>query len=72
MTLNQLSKGSKGQQVKSLQLLLIGNGYDCGKAGADGDFGNGTHNAVILFQGKNKLETDGIVGAKTWDALLKG
>ena len=72
VTLNQLSKGSKGQQVKSLQLLLIGNGYDCGKAGADGDFGNGTHNAVILFQGKSKLETDGIVGAKTWNALLKG
>lgn len=72
VTLNQLSKGAKGQQVKSLQLLLIGNGYSCGSAGADGDFGNGTYNAVVLFQGKKKLETDGIVGSNTWNALLKG
>lgn len=70
--LDQLAKGSKGQQVKSLQLLLIGYGHSCGSAGADGDFGSGTYNAVIAFQKKKKLEADGIVGTKTWNALLKG
>jgi len=72
VVLNQLSKGSKGQQVKSLQLLLIGNGHSCGGYGADGDFGSGTYNAVVAFQNKKNLEADGIVGTNTWNALLKG
>ena len=63
--------GSKGSDVKKAQQLLIAKGYSCGAAGADGDFGAGTYNAVKKFQADNGLETDGIVGAKTWAALLK-
>lgn len=63
--------GSKGSDVKKAQQLLIAKGYSCGTAGADGDFGAGTYNAVKKFQADNGLETDGIVGAKTWAALLK-
>ena len=63
--------GSKGSDVKKAQQLLIAKGYSCGAAGADGDFGAGTYNAVKKFQVANGLEADGIVGANTWAALLK-
>ena len=63
--------GSKGSNVKKAQQLLIAKGYSCGAAGADGDFGAGTYNAVKKFQADNSLEADGIVGANTWAALLK-
>ena len=63
--------GSKGADVKKAQQLLIAKGYSCGSAGADGDFGAATYNAVKKFQADNGLEADGIVGAKTWAALLK-
>lgn len=63
--------GSKGSDVKKAQQLLIAKGYSCGTAGADGDFGAGTYNAVKKFQADNGLEADGIVGANTWAALLK-
>lgn len=68
--LNVLRKGSEGDAVKALQLLLIGNGYSCGSYGADGDFGSGTHGAVTKFQKAKGLEVDGIVGANTWKKLL--
>lgn len=72
VVLNTLKIGSKGAQVKALQILLIGYGYSCGSYGADGDFGNGTLAAVKKFQQAKKLEVDGIVGANTWNKLLKG
>lgn len=68
----ELSKGSKGQAVKSMQLLLIGNGYSCGDAGADGDFGDATKGAVMAFQKKKRLTQDGICGTKTWTKLING
>lgn len=68
--LPRLEKGSKGDSVKALQILLIGMGYDCGKYGTDGDFGNDTFAAVKKYQKANGLTADGIVGPKTWVKLL--
>lgn len=68
----ELSKGSKGQPVKSMQLLLIGYGFSCGSYGADGDFGDATKGALMAFQKKMKLTQDGICGAKTWTKLING
>lgn len=64
-----LKKGSKGQAVKELQEKLISMGYSCGFYGADGDFGSATLAAVKAFQKDHGLNADGIVGAKTYEAL---
>lgn len=66
-----LKKGSKGVWVNLLQRLLIHHGFSCGSAGADGDFGSGTYNAVISFQRARGLSADGIAGPKTWSELTK-
>lgn len=70
VNMNTLKKGSSGEQVKALQALLIGYGYDCGKSGVDGIFGASTDSAVRKYQSRNSLTTDGIVGPKTWAKLL--
>ena len=69
--LTQLSKGAKGNEVKTLQRLLLALGYKMGNYGADGSFGAATEKAVKAFQKDKKLTTDGVVGIKTWNALLK-
>ena len=65
-----LKKGSKGDSVKAMQILLKGYGYDLGIYGIDSDFGNDTEKAVREFQAEKDLEVDGVVGPKTWAALL--
>ena len=64
-----LRNGDEGPDVKELQSLLIQLEYDCGKWGADGDFGDATEIAVRNFQTNENLEVDGIVGPKTIEAL---
>ena len=65
-----LKKGCKGDSVKALQILLIGNGFDCGDSGADGIFGNDTSEALEKCQDKNGLEPDRICGHDTWSVIL--
>lgn len=69
VTLHQLSKGNKGEEVRALQILLMGRGYDVGKAGADGDFGADTLAAVKKYQRDHGLAVDGIAGKDTIQAL---
>ena len=69
--LRMLRKGMAGGDVKALQATLIANGFDCGRYGADGDFGSGTDTAVRSFQRKKGLSADGIVGKDTWGKLLE-
>lgn len=70
ITASQLSKGCKGDTVKALQGALIARGYDCGKYGADGDFGAGTDAAVRKLQADYGLSVDGIVGKDTWGTVM--
>ena len=65
-----LKKGAKGEQVKALQALLLGYGYDIGRTGVDGSFGSVTDTAVRKYQSRNGLTTDGSVGPATWRKLL--
>lgn len=67
-----LKKGSKGDEVKTLQTKLKNFGYK-GKDGkeltCDGDFGNNTEYALKNFQKAKGLTVDGIAGPKTWAKL---
>ncbi|MBD2692426.1 glycoside hydrolase family protein [Anabaena catenula] len=62
-----LRKGSKGQKVQQLQIILTDLKLNPGLI--DGDFGNKTVAAVQKFQQQKGLIADGIVGKKTQDAL---
>ena len=68
VSLLELSKGSEGPQVKTLQRLLAAMGYY--KSTIDGDFGNLTEAAVKAFQRTAGIVQDGIVGQQTWSKLL--
>jgi cell wall-associated NlpC family hydrolase len=62
-----LDQGTKGTAVLVLQLLLDAKGYNVAN---DGQFGPLTEDAVAKFQRAAGLVADGIVGPKTWKALL--
>ena len=59
--------GSRGAQVRQVQLKLKQWGYYDGEA--DGVFGQATYDAVVLFQRRNGLTADGVVGTNTLNAL---
>lgn len=65
-----LKKGAKGEDVKALQTLLIGYGFDCGSSGVDGSFGSATDKALRTYQKAKGLSVDGSCGPATWSKLL--
>ena len=64
-----LRKGSRGENVKTLQKYLNHLGYKSGKV--DGIFGTLTHNAVVKLQKRNGLKVDGIYGKPTEQMMEK-
>nr|WP_242833713.1 peptidoglycan-binding protein [Desulfosporosinus youngiae] len=62
-----LRRGSRGNEVRELQKLLLKWGYNPGPI--DGIFGARTEQAVLQFQRDHGLAADGIVGPLTWGAL---
>ena len=64
-----LKNGSEGEDVREMQTNLIRLGYDCGKWGADGEFGDATEMAVRRFQAQHDLKTDGEFGPKSLAAM---
>lgn len=73
-----LRRGSRGEAVRFLQLLLENQNIPTAKSvkrtrnglGIDGIFGSGTDRAVRLFQRQESLTVDGIVGPATWSELV--
>lgn len=65
----ELRNDMEGEDVRQLQSMLIQLGYDCGRWGADGDFGDMTEIAVRCFQKDHDLACDGIAGKNTVAAL---
>jgi len=73
-----LRRGSRGEAVEFLQLLLENQGIPTAKSvkrtrkglGIDGIFGSGTDRAVRQFQRNESLTVDGIVGPATWQELI--
>ncbi len=63
-----LRRGSRSSAVEFLQRLLLSYLYPI--TNIDGIFGPETERAVQVFQSENGLDVDGIVGRRTWQALL--
>jgi len=66
-----LSEGSSGPAVKSLQQVLTNGAaglWEITPKGVDGTFGPNTVASVRAFQSWARLDPDGVVGQKTWDA----
>ena len=72
-TLSRLLKRTKpmmkGEDVRAAQKALLARGYSCGNGGADGQFGDGTKDAVMRFQKAHGLKADGIIGKDTCGKL---
>ncbi len=56
--------GSRGDAVYYWQTFLANQGYN---VAVDGIFGQGTHNATVMFQQYVGLSADGIVGTNTYN-----
>jgi len=65
-TLSQITN-SKHPSVVQLQERLIALRYFTGRV--DGVFGSRTAESVMAFQNDHGLDTDGVVGPRTWSAL---
>ncbi|MGY4914835.1 peptidoglycan-binding protein [Streptomyces sp. 900116325] len=63
-----LQSGASGAHVTAVQQLLNTQGFAAGAA--DGSFGAATLSAVKAYQTSHGLPAGGIVGPKTWTALL--
>jgi hypothetical protein len=68
--MRQVRRGSTGSEVEFLQTRMNALGFHVGRV--DGNFGPRTEDAVIQFQASQGLVADGIVGARTWAAILSG
>lgn len=66
-TPSYLAVGSQGEMVTQLQLRLQELGYY--DSGVDGQYGNGTKEAVRVFQQQHGLEADGVAGQMTLSLL---
>lgn len=63
-----LRKGDRNEYVLHWQIFLNMNGYFCGTE--DGIFGKNTERAVKEWQQAHGLIPDGIIGPKTWNAIM--
>ena len=57
-----------GEDIKAVQNKLNSLGHNCGTA--DGYYGSATKSAVVSFQSAKGIDTDGVVGPTTWNALF--
>ena len=64
-----LKRGSRGDYVKAWQAYLISCGISCGKAGADGDYGRATENAVRTYQARLGLPVTGVIDRDDWESV---
>ena len=66
-----LGKYDKGDPVKDWQDFLKAQGYDIGKGGVDGYFGDSTVSATKKYQKKVGVKVDGMAGKDTWAKAKK-
>lgn len=61
-----LRRGDDGTDVRALQELLVAKGY---AVTVDGKFSSGTEDAVMVFQRREGLKVDGVVGPQVRERL---
>jgi peptidoglycan hydrolase-like protein with peptidoglycan-binding domain len=66
----QIASGASGAAVKAAQCVLKSAGFSPGSGDPTGTFDAGTVAAAKAFQSSRGLVADGVVGARTWTALL--
>lgn len=71
LSMRVMSRGCAGEDVRALQIMLKGRGYNGDMHTPDGKFGPNTEGAVKLYQKAKKLTVDGIAGEKTMRSLLE-
>jgi len=74
MDINYVKPGSKNEETRAIQYILLDEGYDLGIYGADGIYGakdSFTGKAIIKWQTDNKLKIDGWVGKETWQWIAE-
>ena len=65
-----IQKGDTGAAVEDIQRRLRVLGYDLGASGIDGVFHDDTRTAVETFQRASGIQPTGVVGPRTWSALV--
>lgn len=73
ITVETLKKGSKGEQVKTVQRLLKELGFkdkDGNSLVIDGSLGGKSEFALKAFQSSKGLTPDGVCGSQTWTKLI--
>lgn len=63
-----VKKNTRGKSVRAIQVILKSSGYMPGRL--DGAFGPTMDKAVRRYQADRGLVADGIIGAKTYDAMM--
>src|SRR5699024_10254433 len=66
-----LGQWDRGYPVRDWQDCLKAEGYDLGKCGADGYFGDSTVSATKKYQKKVGVKVDGMAGKDTWAKAKK-
>ena len=70
LKLRNLRRGCKGEDVRAMQILLSGRGYNDTMLTPDGIFGPRTQAAVCIYQRAAGLTVDGIAGRMTMASLM--
>lgn len=70
VAMRNLRRGDKGEDVRALQILLSGRGYNGNMGKPDGIFGPNTEGAVKLYQKAKGFAVDGVAGPVTMGSLL--
>ncbi len=70
MAMKPVRPGDRGSAVEDIQRRLQVLGYDLGRTGIDGVYLGRTREAVESFQRAHGLAENGVVGDRTWAALV--
>ncbi len=71
LSMRVMSRGCAGEDVRALQILLKGRGYNGDMHTPDGKFGPNTEGAVKLYQKAKNLTVNGIADEKTMRSLIE-